>query len=179
MKNDTWLDSWFKVYRRIQYWEWFKNAKTLQVFLYLLANANVTDCAFEGITIKRGELATSYASIAKMTGQSIQSVRTAIKHLKSTGEITSRTFGKFSVISIEKYNPYQSKQQAKQQAPNKGSTSKQQQYKNNKNNKKERNKAACAKIEPRDWELRLNVPETMIGAFDTEQNYLNAMEDVL
>lgn len=175
MKNDTWL----KLYRSIIDWEWFKNQNTLQVFLFLLIKANVTDCAFEGITIKRGEVATSYESIAKATGLSVKSTRTAINHLKRTGELASKTYPKFTVYSIQKYNPYQSSGQGIGQARGKQRASKGQQYKNNKNNKKERSKAACAKTEPRDWELRLNVPETMIGAFDSEQNYLNAMEDVL
>lgn len=172
MKNDTWL----KLYRSIIDWEWFKNQNTLQVFLFLLIKANVTDCAFEGITIKRGEVATSYESIAKATGLSVKSTRTAINHLKRTGELASKTYPKFTVYSIQKYNPYQSSGQGVGQARGKQRASKGQQYKNN---KKERSKAACAKTEPREWEVRLKVPETMIGAFACEQDYLDARGEVI
>lgn len=135
--------TFIKLDRNIERWRWYKNANTMRVFLHLLLNANVSDHDFETITIHRGEIATSYKSIADALEMSVQEVRTAIKHLKSTGELTGRTYKKFQVLSILRYSTYQSASTGtstgKQQGANIQSTGKQQQYKNVKNNKNEKN----------------------------------------
>ena len=131
--------TFIKLDRNIERWRWFKNKNTLIVFIWLLLNANVSDHEFEHEIIHRGEVATSLKTIGKSTGLTFQEVRTAILHLKTTGEITSRSCNRYQVISIANYNEYQDVQQAKQHSDqhsiNKQSTSKQQQYKNNKNDK--------------------------------------------
>ena len=136
--------TFIKLDRNILRWRWWTNRNTLHVFLFLLLSANVTDHEFENEVIHRGEVATSLPSIAKSTSLTIQEVRTAILHLKSTGEITDRSCHKYRVISIINYNEYQdvqqTKQQNKQQSINRQSTGKQQQYKNNKNDKNEKKK---------------------------------------
>jgi len=152
-------------------WRWFKNKNTLIVFLWLLLNANVTDHEFEHEIIHRGEVATSLASIGKSTTLTIQEVRTAILHLKSTGEITSRSCNRYQVITIVNYNSYQdvpqAKQQRKQQAINKQSTGNQQQYKNDKHDKHERiNKGRSAPTSPSGY------PERGTDAFRNQSHLL-------
>jgi hypothetical protein len=99
-------------------------------------SANVSPYEFEGITIKRGEFPTSYDKIANTLNLTNQQVRTAINHLKSTGEITTKIYSKFQVISIVNYSYYQDKSTGKstpnQQAVNIQLTVNQQQLKNNK-----------------------------------------------
>lgn len=99
---------YIKLDRNILSWGWYKDANTMRVFVHLLLTANYCDGEFMGVTIRRGEVATSYPSIGKALGLSVQNVRTSINHLKSTGEVTARTYPKFQVISIEKYDMYQS-----------------------------------------------------------------------
>ena len=79
------------------------------------------------ITIHRGELATSYPTLAKELGKSVKQIRTALNHLKKTGEAAVRTYPKFSVISVLNYDLYQSKGQAtgRQEADNGQSAGKQ------------------------------------------------------
>ena len=55
----------------------------------------------------RGQFATSLAKIAADTGLSIQNVRTALKHLELTGELTSKSQGKYRIITILNYCRYQ------------------------------------------------------------------------
>ena len=50
---------------------------------------------------------TSLSHLANELNLSVQNVRTALNHLRSTGEITSRSHSKFTIISILKYNEYQ------------------------------------------------------------------------
>ena len=102
------MAGYIKLDRNILSWGWYKDANTMRVFVHLLLTANFCDGEFMGVTIRRGEVATSYPSIGKALGLSVQNVRTSINHLKSTGEVTARTYPKFQVISIEKYDMYQS-----------------------------------------------------------------------
>lgn len=135
--------TFIKLDRNISRWRWWHNHNTLVVFLCLLITANVTDHEFEHEIIHRGEVATSIKNIANMANLTFQQTRTAFLHLKSTGEITSRSCNRYQVITIVNYDKYQENQQAKQQTNqhsiNKQSTSKQQQYKNIKNDKNEKN----------------------------------------
>ena len=133
MKNKS---TFIKLDRNIKNWRWYQNANTFRVFVHCLLSANVSQYEFEGITIKRGEFPTSYDKIANTLNLTNQQVRTAINHLKSTGEITTKIYSKFQVISIVNYGYYQDKSTGKstpnQQAVNIQLTVNQQQLKNNK-----------------------------------------------
>ena len=98
---------YIKLDRGILDWGWYKDPNTMRVFIHLLLTANYCDGEFMGVEIHRGQVATSYESITDDLGLTIQNVRTAIKHLKSTGEVTSKAYSKFQVISITNYNKYQ------------------------------------------------------------------------
>ena len=139
--------TFIKIDRNITRWRWYKDAITLQVFLHLIINANVTDHDFESITVHRGQLVTSYPSLANSLNLSIQQVRTALGHLKSTGEITVKRHPKYSLITVVSYDMYQSaptvKSTGKQQSANSQSTVNQQQYKNIKKLKNEKEYGAA------------------------------------
>ena len=126
------------LYRQITEWEWYSNPNTFRVFLHILLKANYTDGRFEGREIRRGQLVTSLPSLSKQTMLTIQQVRTALDHLKSTGEITDKAYSKYRVITVVKYDEYQSDNRqinsqstGNQQADNRQSTGNQQQYNNN------------------------------------------------
>lgn len=95
------------LYRQITQWEWYKNPNTFRLFIHLLLMANYTDGRFEGEIIKRGEYVTSLPSLADQTSLTIQQARTALDHLKSTGEITDRKTNRYRVITIVNYDRYQ------------------------------------------------------------------------
>ena len=138
--------TFIKLDRNIQDWRWFKDGNTFRVFIYLLLNANIKKNGFKGIDINRGQLATSYKSIAEKLDLTEMQVRVAIKHLKLTGEITSQIYHDFSLYTVVNYELYQGTVTgnitAKQQANNKQITGKQQRYKNVKNDKNERSSTA-------------------------------------
>ena len=98
---------YISLHRQIQSWEWYKNPNTAFLFIHLLLSANFTDTRFMGKKIRRGQLVTSLPSLANETGLSIQNVRTAIKHLISTGEITDSSCRTYRIITVVKYNEYQ------------------------------------------------------------------------
>ena len=132
--------TFIKIDRNILNWRWYQNANTMRVFLHLLLTANIADKDFEKITIHRGEKLTTYDKIAFELDLSPMQVRTAIQHLKDTGELTVRKYPKYQVIAIENYDRYQQYQQpnnsqitGNQQSDNRQLTGNQQQLKNNKN----------------------------------------------
>jgi len=138
-------NGWIKLHRKMLEWEWFKEEKTLKLFLYFLLSANHENKNWKGIEVKRGQLITGIPSIVENTGLSAQSVRTSIIRLISTGEITNKSTNRFRLITITKYDFYQKEGfqptgtstgnlTDKQQTNNRQTTS----TKNDKNDKNER-----------------------------------------
>ena len=60
------------------------------------------------MVIKRGQMVTSVAKISADTGLSTQVVRTCINRLKSTNTITTETTNKYTIVTINRYDDYQS-----------------------------------------------------------------------
>lgn len=96
-----------KIDRRILAWEWYREKHTFKLFIHLILRANWRDGRFQGVEIPRGSLASSYQNLAGETGLSIQNVRTAVKNLKKTGELTVIRHTKFSVFTVKNYDKYQ------------------------------------------------------------------------
>ena len=97
-----------KLYDQILQWEWYKNPNTFRLFIHLLLRANYCEAKFEGRIVKRGQLVTSLPTLSAETGLSVREIRTALDHLKSTGELTDTSTSKYRVITITKYDDYQS-----------------------------------------------------------------------
>ena len=104
--------TFIKLDRNISKWRWYQNANTFRVFVHLLLKANIENHEFEQTIVNRGELATSYNSIANDLKLTVKEVRVAINHLKRTGEVAVRIYPKYQVISVLEYDTYQSKGQA-------------------------------------------------------------------
>ena len=100
--------TFIKLDRNILEWRWYQDGNTARVFIHLILKANIKDKSFRTITVHRGELVSSYQSLASELGLSIKNVRTAIDHLKQTGEVAVKPYSKYSVISIKNYDLYQS-----------------------------------------------------------------------
>lgn len=99
---------YIKLYEQILNWEWFCDPNTLQLFLYLLLKANYKDSSFQGVDVKRGQIVTSLSKLGQATGQTIRMVRDNLKHLEMTGEVTSQSTNRYRIITIVRYDEYQS-----------------------------------------------------------------------
>lgn len=130
--------TWIKVDRNILQWGWYKDANTFRVFMHLLLTANIKTHMFMGVEIRRGEVATSYKSLAESLDISIRSVRTSISHLEMTGEVTVKRHSRFSVISILNYDSYQANRQSLRQSADTQVTINRQQSKKDKEGKEEK-----------------------------------------
>ena len=101
-----------KINRKILLWRWFSDPCTRDVFFYCILKANWKPGSWRGIDYDRGEFVTSLSSMMKDLNLSSKNIRTAIDHLKSTGEITDRISHKYRVICVCNYDKYQSNPQA-------------------------------------------------------------------
>lgn len=135
--------TWIKVDRNILEWGWYKDANTFRVFMHLLLTANIKPHKFLGVEVQRGEVATSYKSLAESLGISIRSVRTSLLHLETTGEVTIRRHSRFSVISIPNYDLYQANRQSLRQSVDTQVTVNRQQSKKEEERKNIRERASA------------------------------------
>lgn len=96
-----------KDYRSTVDWEWFTDPKTAHLWEYIRLRANYEPSRFRGMEIGRGEFLESLPMIALRTGLSVKSVRTALEHLESTGEVACKPTRFGMLISVLKYALYQ------------------------------------------------------------------------
>ena len=123
---------YIKLYRSLLSWEWYDDINTKTVFLHLLLTVSIEESKWHGITVPRGARVSSYQTLAKETGLSVQQLRTSVKRLESTGTLTRYKYPKYTVFALknfDKYQPSTSKETNCQQDANKVSTGSQQQYK--------------------------------------------------
>lgn len=123
---------YIKLFRRMTRWEWYTDINTKTLFLHCLLKANWKAGKWHGYSYKRGQFITSLRNLAKESGLTVQQTRTALKHLISTGELTSWSDSKIRLITVVSFDKFQ---QANNQANNQltiGQQAANNRYKNNK-----------------------------------------------
>ncbi|WP_370777925.1 hypothetical protein [Roseburia sp.] len=99
--------NYIKLSRGLLDWEWYTDINTTRLFIHMLLKANWKDGNFKGTTVPRGSFVSSIGKLSSETGLTEREIRTAISHLKKTGEVTSKTTNKFTVFTVVKYDLYQ------------------------------------------------------------------------
>lgn len=131
-------------YRSVTDWEWYKDANTSRLFRHLILTVNYESKKWKGKTIARGQRITSYKQLSSELDIPIQGIRTAINHLKSTGEVTYVGTRESSIITVNNYDKFQPSTHEstdRQQTFNRPSTDHQQQCnKDKESNKKDKEK---------------------------------------
>ena len=100
-------EGFIKIHRSFMDWEWYTDTKTKTVFLHCILAANWKEGKFKGRTIPRGSFVSSYPQLAQQTELSIKSIRTALNHLKETGEVAVESTSQYSIITVVNYDLYQ------------------------------------------------------------------------
>ena len=100
-------DAFLKLYKKMLEWEWYDDVNTCRVFLHCLLKANWKSGSWHGVNYSEGQFITSLESLAVETHLSVQNVRTALQHLISTGELTSKSQGKCRIITVNNWCLYQ------------------------------------------------------------------------
>lgn len=107
---------WIKLSRKMLDWRWYQDANTMRLFVHLLLKANIHETHYKTTTVHKGELVTSCAQLASELSLSDRNIRTAMAHLKATGEVTVKWHSKFIVVSIENWSLYQGIRQATEES---------------------------------------------------------------
>jgi len=97
-----------KIDRKILNWEWYSDYKMVHLFIHLLLKANYKENTWQGRVIKRGQLIIGLHKLSGNTGLSLSQTRTCLTKLQTTGEIAIEVTNKYSIVTICKYDTYQS-----------------------------------------------------------------------
>lgn len=95
------------MYRKLLKWEWYSNSTTKDVFIDVLLHAYYAEGRYEGKDLKPGQCFMSVDDIAKNCGFTVRQVRTALKHLKMTNELTIEPSSKGSMFTVNNWAKYQ------------------------------------------------------------------------
>lgn len=153
------LNGYIKLFRKLVKWRWYQDSVVKDLFLHCLIFASFRDFNWMDQMLKAGQFVTSYKNLSQELGFSVQQIRTALKKLESTGEITSKSTNKFTVITVVNWANYQSDEDYintesnnpttnEQQTDNKRTTNEQQHRKNIKNIKNIKNSEKRARAYP-------------------------------
>jgi len=93
--------------RKILGWEWYKDITTYKLFTHLIYKANYVDGVHRGVLVMRGQVYTGLDKLQFETGLSIQNIKTSLKKLILTSNITSKSTNKYRIITVLKYDTYQ------------------------------------------------------------------------
>ena len=125
------MKGWISLHRKFLDWQWYTDANVMRLFIHLLIKANHTKKIWRDITINRGELITGRKQLSAELQLSEQVIRTTLKKLEKTQEITIKSTNKYSIITVCNYDSYQdnnndANQQVNQQITNNQPTNNQQ-----------------------------------------------------
>lgn len=81
-------------------WEWSSCPETLALFVHLLSRASDRERKWRGITIPKGGFVTTLDELAERSGLTYKQVRTHLKRLVSSGDITLGRAHKYTLITI-------------------------------------------------------------------------------
>lgn len=98
---------WIKLHRSLLEWEWYTDLNTRVLFLHLLITANYEDKKWRGILIKKGSRITGRKQLSDESGLTEQQVRTAIKKLELTKELTIKKDARGSMFTLVNWDKYQ------------------------------------------------------------------------
>ena len=127
------LNGYVKIYRSLKDWEWYKDKNVKIVFIDILLSVNFKNSKWQGNDIKRGQFVVGLEKYAKEFDMSVQQLRTVLKKLEKTGEITTKSTNKNTTITLVKFDVYQEEQHEINKQNNNPITNEQQQRNKDKN----------------------------------------------
>lgn len=158
---------WIKLHRSLLDWEWFDDANCTRLFLYCLLKANHKDQKWKGLEIKRGSFFTGLDTLKSETGLTVSQIRTAIRKLEMTGELTSKSQAGGRMIAVVSYDRYQGDDRQNDTIIAEGSQDDDKRVTANKNDKKEKNEINIKQVVDDYHELLPN--NTKVGAITSKR----------
>lgn len=101
------MDGWIKIHRAMLDWEWWDDAIMVKSYLSMLLMASVRQHRWRGVPIEPGQFVTSRATLAMRLNISQQQVRTVLRRLVETGEITVQPQAQYTIVTVVNWAEYQ------------------------------------------------------------------------
>lgn len=101
------MSGWIKLHRSMLDWEWYADHNATRLLVHLLISVNHEDKKWKGHMIKAGSLAFSWETLSEKIGLSVQEIRTAMKKLEVSQEVTRYATNKYQVVSLVKWDKLQ------------------------------------------------------------------------
>lgn len=121
------LNGFVKLHRKMIEWGWYSDCVVKDVFLHILMVATFKPTQYRGYDLVPGQAVIGRKKMASELGFSEQQIRTALKKLESTGEITLFSTNRFTIATVENWTFYQCDEDvSNQQITNKQPTDNQQ-----------------------------------------------------
>ena len=118
--------SWIKLHRSLLSWEWYDDHNATRLLTHLLLSVNYEDKKWKGQLIKAGSMVLSWDTLATNIGLSMQQLRTAMKKLESSGEVTRKATNKYQLVTLVKWHELQGKDAEDNKQTNRQPTNNQQ-----------------------------------------------------
>lgn len=96
-----------KLHRKMIEWGWYSDCVVKDVFLHILMVAAFKPGQYRGYDIQPGQAVIGRKKMAEELGFSEQQVRTALKKLESTGEISLFSTNRFTIVTVVNWALYQ------------------------------------------------------------------------
>lgn len=105
-------NGFFKIHRKIKRTSFWPHINERNLAIFLIMEANWDSVPWQArngdkVTIKRGQLVTSFRSLAKQMGISIQNIRTCLKNLSKADFLTHSSTQHYTKITLKNYDKYQ------------------------------------------------------------------------
>lgn len=88
-------------------WDWFQSPETFLFFMYCLLRADYEVVNWQGIEIKRGQFVSSLLNMSHDTRLTVRKIRTALKGLEMTQDLTYETTNRYTLVTLCKYDELQ------------------------------------------------------------------------
>lgn len=100
------MEGFLPLSRALLGWDWHSEPKTAWLYVVMLMQANWEDTLWRGETLRRGQLLTGRKKLADASGLTEREVRTALEHLKKSGDVEVTSKNKFSIITLLRYDEH-------------------------------------------------------------------------
>lgn len=98
--------SFIKLNRALLNWDWHDEPKTGWLYIVMLLLANHEETLWRGEKLLRGQLLSGRRQLSIASGLTEDEVRTALSHLKKTGDVHIAAKNKYSIITLPKYDEH-------------------------------------------------------------------------
>ena len=141
------MTGWIKIWRQLLEWEWSDVPEMMALWVRLLLMANHDTTTWHGVTIEAGQMVTTYAQLAALSGLSVKQVRVCMARLQESGQISIERAAKRQLVSISNYKQFQELENEKGQQKGTETASKRASKRADKGQTKGRQRAASINIQ--------------------------------